>query len=109
LDVAVGDRLLLCSDGLSDAVAADGIAAILAAEGRPQDAAAALVTAAAAATDNVTAVVADLRSSTGPIPYVQTAGALASLHPSPAEGPGRTTTPPPTRPVPRGWESRTSW
>jgi protein phosphatase len=56
-----GDRYLLCSDGLSDYVPADGIAAILRDEPDPEDCAAALVeaTLVAGAPDNVTVVVLD--------------------------------------------------
>jgi serine/threonine protein phosphatase PrpC len=63
LDVQEGDRLLLCSDGLSDVVDRDAIASILA-EGTPESAASALVDAALAAggPDNVTCVVADVES-----------------------------------------------
>jgi protein phosphatase len=55
-----GDRVLLCSDGLTDMVPDDGIRAALAAAGTAQAAADALVAAAldAGGKDNVTAVVA---------------------------------------------------
>jgi protein phosphatase len=61
LDARLGDRLLLCSDGLSDLVDDAAIAAALAL-GRAQDAAQALVDAALAAggRDNVSVVVADV-------------------------------------------------
>jgi protein phosphatase len=61
LEVAVGDRLLLCSDGLTDLVG-DGTIAGLVTEADPQAAAARCVEAALAAggRDNVTAVVVDV-------------------------------------------------
>jgi protein phosphatase len=62
-----GDRLLLCSDGLSGVVGPDDLARVLLAERLPADAATRLVRAALAAGthDNVTAVVADVA---GPAP-----------------------------------------
>lgn len=64
LEVALlpGDRLLLCSDGLTTMVRDDAIAAVLATEEDPQRAADGLVDAANAAggADNVTVVVADV-------------------------------------------------
>jgi serine/threonine protein phosphatase PrpC len=61
LDLRVGDRLLVCSDGLSDLVPEDRIASLLA-ETDPDPAAAGLVDAAleAGGKDNVTCLVADL-------------------------------------------------
>jgi protein phosphatase len=60
-DARLGDRLLLCSDGLSDLVDDDAIAATLTASSR-EDAARRLVDAAldAGGRDNVTVVVADV-------------------------------------------------
>jgi protein phosphatase len=59
---AAGDRLLLCSDGLSDVVADDAIARALTMYAEPQECAQQLVKLAyqAGAPDNVTVVVADL-------------------------------------------------
>lgn len=56
-----GDRLLLCTDGLTDMVADKGIAAILKAENDPQTACESLVAAAnkAGGHDNITALVID--------------------------------------------------
>jgi protein phosphatase len=61
LEIGVGDRFLVCSDGLSDLVEDDVIAACLG-EQDPEAAAERLVEAALAAggTDNVTAVVSDV-------------------------------------------------
>jgi protein phosphatase len=60
--VRAGDRVLLCSDGLSGVVPPETLGRILAEEGRPATAATRLVRAALAAStsDNVTAVVADV-------------------------------------------------
>jgi PPM family protein phosphatase len=61
LDAAVGDRLLLCSDGLTDLVDDEAITSLLA-KGDPAEASAALASAALAGGghDNVTAIVLDL-------------------------------------------------
>ena len=61
LDLRLGDRLLVCSDGLSDLVPEDRIASLLA-EPDPDTAAAGLVDAAleAGGKDNVTCLVADV-------------------------------------------------
>lgn len=62
LDAAVGDRYLVCSDGLSDYVAPAEIAGLVARRADPADCCAALVAAALAvgAPDNVSCVVADV-------------------------------------------------
>ncbi len=75
----VGDRWLLCSDGVTDYVPEGDVAALLAAEDDAQDAAAAIVRLAleAGTRDNATAVVCDVESgaaSGGPVFY----GAAAS-------------------------------
>ena len=64
-----GDRLLLCSDGVSDVLPHEQIAELLAGPG----AADALVQAAleAGARDNVTAVVADAVPVAAPVPWVR--------------------------------------
>jgi len=64
-----GDRLLLCSDGVSDVLDEPQIADLLARD----DAADALVRAAleAGARDNVTAVVADAVAVEGAVPWVR--------------------------------------
>ena len=63
LDAVPGDRLLVCSDGLSDVVPPDVIATLLAAPGTLAEVAARLRDAALAGppTDNITVVVADVR------------------------------------------------
>ena len=62
-DFVAGDRLLLCSDGLTDMVDDPGIAAILDADGPLEDVAEALQRAALAAGghDNVTTVLVEVR------------------------------------------------
>ena len=64
LDARAGDRLMVCSDGLSDVVPPDVIRELLA-PGTPAEAAARLRDAALAGppTDNITVVVADVRES----------------------------------------------
>ncbi|MCW2847210.1 MAG: serine/threonine-protein phosphatase, partial [Marmoricola sp.] len=61
LEVAVGDRLLLCSDGCSGVLSDEDLAQLLG-EGSPDSAAVALIGASldAGSTDNVTVVIADL-------------------------------------------------
>jgi protein phosphatase len=61
LDVEVGDRLLLCSDGLTDLVRDEAIADLLAVEDADAAAAACVEAAlAAGGRDNVTCVVVDV-------------------------------------------------
>ena len=62
VDVAEGDRILICSDGLSSMVDFDGIEAILKRESDPQAAAERLVDAAneAGGEDNITVVIVDI-------------------------------------------------
>jgi PPM family protein phosphatase len=63
--VAAGNRVLVCSDGLSGVVPAETLARLLQADSRPAAAATRLVRAALAAgtQDNVTAVVADVQAA----------------------------------------------
>ncbi len=95
LEASAGDRLMLCSDGLSDVVPAGRLEQLLAESGDPASVANRLVMAAleAAASDNVTAVVADViegRSShpVGPVtlgaaaqPAIEVIQALEALWP----------------------------
>jgi serine/threonine protein phosphatase PrpC len=65
LEVRAGDRLLLCSDGLTGAVTDEIIAATLAAEATPEAAAKALMARATEgpASDNITLVVVRFEST----------------------------------------------
>ena len=58
-EVQAGDRLLLCSDGLTEMVTNDGIAAVLDVESEPEAAAKALLAKAndAGGRDNITVVI----------------------------------------------------
>jgi serine/threonine protein phosphatase PrpC len=62
-DLRVGDRYMLCSDGLSPVVSSDEIGAVLAAAANPADAVRELVALAdeAGAPDNVSVIVIDVR------------------------------------------------
>jgi len=64
LPVVNGERLLICSDGLTSEVSDEGIRATLTMSGRPESAAAALVQRArqAGGRDNITVVVVDVVS-----------------------------------------------
>lgn len=79
-----GDRLLLCSDGLTGMVTEDQIQAILEAEPQPQEAAERLVRAAnrAGGLDNITVVVLDVREGEGEVAPPEAIGT-----PDPVEGP----------------------
>jgi len=69
VDVLPGDRLLVCSDGLSGALPPEAIAEHLALAENPDQAAATLLGAALAApaSDNVTVVVADVQETEGAV------------------------------------------
>ncbi|KGN30073.1 serine/threonine protein phosphatase [Knoellia sinensis KCTC 19936] len=80
----VGDRYLICSDGLSDYVARDTIDEVLTSESKPGDCAERLVQLAlrAGAPDNVTVVIGDVVDLTkGPVPSdaPQIVGAAAAI------------------------------
>jgi protein phosphatase len=92
VEVTAGDRLLLCSDGLTSMVADELIRKILAGHDDPQAASQALVEAANAAggQDNITTVVLDVQEAAEPAP-AQPADAAAR------ESPSRDWTPRPAR------------
>lgn len=81
LSARLGDRILLCSDGLSDLVEEADIARILRDEGEREGAAAALVAAAldAGGTDNVTCVVLDVIDGPLVVGDGRVLGALADV------------------------------
>ena len=89
LDARPGDRLMVCSDGLSDVVRPDRIRQLLDEAATPGEAAAALRDAALAGppTDNITVVVADVRESvTGEPPErLYTVGAAGEMREETAE------------------------
>ena len=88
VDARAGDRLLLCSDGLSDVVHAVELQRLLAAPERPAVVVHSLVTAALAAAthDNVTVVVADVvQEQASPAPHLITVGAAAQPQPEVTE------------------------
>jgi serine/threonine protein phosphatase PrpC len=80
----VGDRYLLCSDGLSEAVAAESIAATLSAYPDPQDCADQLVALALyqGATDNVTVIVGDVTEGEAGAEQPSVLGAAADREPA---------------------------
>jgi serine/threonine protein phosphatase PrpC len=89
LDAGPGDRLMVCSDGLSDVVPPDVLCDLLAAGGTPAETAARLRDAALAGppTDNITVVVADVREAPaqGGPRRVLTVGAATELREETAE------------------------
>jgi protein phosphatase len=97
LPVEAGDRILLCSDGLTDMVSEDGISEILAeSAGDPEGAARRLLSAAldAGGTDNVTVVVVDVKEHVAP-PGEERSGtrelpAVAPPRGAPGGAPGQT-------------------
>jgi serine/threonine protein phosphatase PrpC len=111
VDITPGDRLLLCSDGLTTMVPDDEIAAILARETDPEPAADALVRAANAAggADNVSVVIADVAATTGPGATAEGDPLATPLVDAPPDGAPPATDPEeeiPAEPVP---ESRRRW
>lgn len=93
-DVRTGDRILLCSDGLTSMVPEEEITRLLAGHDDPQAAAEALVTAAndAGGVDNITAVVlfvleGEEAAGGGPRAYVQPAS--SPVRPAAPPGPRR--------------------
>jgi serine/threonine protein phosphatase PrpC len=104
IDTQVGDRLLLCSDGLTGMVSEDDIRRILEGQSDPQAAADALVEAAneGGGQDNITAVV--LVAVADGEPHAQTAE-TETVRPAPTTAPRRTErveTAPSRR---RGWKA----
>lgn len=104
LDLREGDRILLCTDGLSGMVGAGEIAAILSGTRDPQEAADRLVAAAnrAGGVDNITAVILDVADGGTSGEPARPAHVTSRSPRSPADPP--TTTPPvpaaPARPAP---------
>lgn len=104
LDLREGDRILLCTDGLSGMVGAGEIAAILGGTRDPQEAADRLVAAAnrAGGVDNITAVILDVADGGTSGEPARPAHVTSRSPRSPADPP--TTTPPvpaaPARPAP---------
>lgn len=82
----VGDRLLICSDGLTDYVAETTVADILRGEGSPGDIADQLVTISlrASVRDNVTVVVADVVPAGAGPTQPQVVGAVGELASTPS-------------------------
>ncbi|NJC69023.1 serine/threonine-protein phosphatase [Planosporangium thailandense] len=80
----VGDRYLLCSDGLSEAVSAEEIAAALESYPDPQSCADQLVALALhhGATDNVTVVIGDVVDADGGLQQAQVLGAATEREPA---------------------------
>ncbi|HWS59146.1 MAG TPA: protein phosphatase 2C domain-containing protein [Actinotalea sp.] len=88
LPVGPGDRMLVCTDGLTVVLGDDVLAQVLRMPGHPQDAAGTLVARAVAggATDNITAVVVDV-AALGPGTDLEATGSrrrmvLAEAHPA---------------------------
>jgi serine/threonine protein phosphatase PrpC len=115
LDAQPGDRLMVCSDGLSDVIRPDRIGQLLAGAAGPAEAAAALRDAALAGppTDNITVVVADVREAAPDEPWLaaakpSTVGAAVDFREETAEAlealwPGRV---PVLQPRPGGGSAR---
>jgi serine/threonine protein phosphatase PrpC len=115
LDAQPGDRLMVCSDGLTDVVRPDRIGQLLAGAATPAEAAAALREAALAGppTDNITVVVGDVREVDSVDPQLgglkpRTVGAAVDYREETAEAlealwPGRV---PVAQPRRRGGRSR---
>lgn len=91
LELSDGDRLLICSDGLSSMISADQIAGVLAEAGDAQTAAEQLVELAneAGGEDNITAVVVDFGGEGGPTAVSEHSSDLGErVHTDPAADTG---------------------
>jgi PPM family protein phosphatase len=105
LPVEAGDRLLLCSDGLSDMVPETRIGEILAdSPGDPETPARNLVSAAldAGGSDNVTVVVVDVKQETSREEHSGDTREMPAVSGSGDQGGSQVTSRPPTQRSPRG-------
>lgn len=95
VDLREGDRILICSDGLSSMIDSDTIASILREESDPQVAADRLVDAAneAGGEDNITVVIVDITSAESPGAGATAASKRADTAESPGSVPNPTTAP----------------
>jgi protein phosphatase len=89
LDLQAGDRLLLCSDGLSSMVSDDDIARLLSSDGDMQSIADSLVEAAneAGGEDNITVVILELHNGGNPQPVGVAARPESEPEPAPERVP----------------------
>jgi PPM family protein phosphatase len=92
LDLHTGDRLLLCSDGLSGMLTSDDIQALLGRDSDAQETAEALVALAVerGGEDNVTVVVVDVEEGDAPEESEAASAAVAAPGPAAASGGGTT-------------------
>ena len=95
VDLREGDRILICSDGLSSMIDSDTIASILREESDPQVAADRLVDAAneAGGEDNITVVIVDITSDESPGAGATATSKRANTAESPGSVPNPTTAP----------------
>ena len=95
VDLQEGDRILICSDGLSSMIDSDTIASILREESDPQGAAERLVDAAneAGGEDNITVVIIDITNADSPGAGATATSKRADTAESPGSVPNPTTAP----------------